>query len=90
MYLSSPTSEDGRNKSSVGILRDSLKGVSREGQWIKVSCASSNGRVETRSENRNRGRGQEEDGGALKEERGKGVIEHRERKRSRSSADHNK
>lgn len=56
MYLSSPTSEDGRNKSSVGILHDSLKGVSREGQWIKVSCVSSNGGVETRSENRNRGR----------------------------------
>lgn len=51
MYLSSPTSEDGWNKSSAGIPRDSLKGVSREGQWIKVSCASSNGRVETRSEN---------------------------------------
>jgi hypothetical protein len=72
MYLSSPTSEDGRNKSSVGILRDSLKGVSREGQWIKVSCASSNGGVETRSENRNCGRVRRKTEGVLEEERGKG------------------
>lgn len=58
MYLSSPTSEDGRNKSSGWYPPlDSLKGVSREGQWIKVSCVSSNGGVETRSENR----GQEEE-----------------------------
>lgn len=39
-------SEDDRNKSSGGILGDSLKGVLREGQWIKVSCMPSNGGVE--------------------------------------------
>lgn len=90
MYLSSPTSEDGRNKFSVGIPRNSLKGVSRQGQWIKVYCASSNGGVEMRSENRNRGRVRR-NGGALEEERGKVVIEHTGKGRGLSaSADHNK
>lgn len=84
MYLSSPTSEDGRNKSSAGILRDSLKGVSREGQWIKVSCASQImagwkrvARIVTVAVPEGG------DGAALKEEKGKGVIENRERERSR-------